>query len=404
VLDRQGNGQTEEGQPGSGRGYGLRVALFVRPRINETNCVGVGMELWKLQRELLRFGKQVREIPEDLINYFFATRRYDRTRLDRIRMFDGKLPKSERIAIFLIFPKTGLLQSHLHTLEYFRSKGYATLVVSNLPLSDIDRKRLSESSWQIMERPNFGYDFGGYRDGVLSLSEDLALLERLVLINDSVWFPLPKSRDWLDDVETLGVDFAGASSNYGTPRLAIEKFRSTKWSYSTNHKNFHICSFALCLKPAVLRHFGFQKFWQDLRLTDEKKRTVRRGEIGFTQWALRNSLSVGTTLDVTKLDCELAALSETNLRDYASNLIILEHPRLSRLWQDLIENPITPRQDFEKLILLAVSLQGSSYSLAAYSIQEKGFSFLKKSPLRLSEQGRNKALSILEKIGLVAED
>ena len=399
MLDRQGNGQTEEGQASSERCDGLRVALFVRPWSNETNCFGMAMELWKLQRELLRFGKQVREIPEDLINYFFATRRYDRTRLDQIRMFDGKLPKSDRIAIFLIFPKTGLLQSHLHTLEYFRLKGYATLVVSNLPLSDIDRKRLSENCWRVMERPNFGYDFGGYRDGVLHLSQYLKSLERLVLINDSVWFPLPKSRDWLDDVEALGVDFAGAASNYGTPRPAIEKFRSTKWSYSTKHLNFHICSFALCVNSTVLRHSGFLKFWRELRLTDDKQRTVRRGEIGFTQWALRNAFNIGTTLDVTNLDCELAALSEPSLREYASKLIIPERPELSQLWQDLTEDPLTPRHDLEKLILCAVSLQGSSYSLAAYSIAEKGFPFLKKSPLKLSKQGQNNTLSILGKMG-----
>ncbi len=362
------------------------------------------MELWKLQRELLRFGKQFREIPEDLINYFFATRRYDRTRLDRIRMFDGKLPKSDRIAIFLIFPKTGLLQSHLQTLEYFRSKGYATLVVSNLPLSDTDRKRLSESCWQIMERPNFGYDFGGYRDGVLHLSKDLKSLERLVFINDSVWFPLPKGRDWLDDVEALGVDFAGAASNYGTPRPAIDKFRSTKWSYSINHHNFHVCSFAFCLRPTVMRHFGFLKFWQNLRLTDEKKRTVRRGEIGFTQWALSSSFNVGTTLDVANLDFELTALSDQSLREYASNLIIPEHPKLCQLWRKLTEDPLTPRHDLEKLILLAVSLQGSSYSLAAYSIKEKGFPFLKKSPLSLSKQGKNNTLKISAEMKLFEWD
>ncbi len=360
------------------------------------------MELWKLQRELLRFGKQVREIPEDLINYFFATRRYDRTRLDKIRMFDGKLPKSDRIAIFLIFPKTGLLQSHLHTLEYFRSKGYATLVVSNLPLSESDRKRLAENCWQIMERPNFGYDFGGYRDGVLHLSEDLQVLERLVFINDSVWFPLPGSRDWLDDVEALDVDFAGAASNFGTPRPQLEKFRSTNWSYSTKHRNFHICSFAICVNSIVLQHFGFLKFWRELRLTDDKQRTVRRGEIGFTQWALRNAFNVGTTLDVTNLDCELAALSETSLRDYASKLIIPEYPKLTQLWQNLTKDPETPRNDVEKLILLAVSLQGSSYSLAAYSIDAKGFPFLKKSPLKLSKQGQKNTLSIIRKLGCLS--
>ena len=260
MLDCQGNGQTEYGQSRSALCYGPRVGFFVHPRVTETNYSGIAMELWKLQRELFRFGKQIREIPEDLINYFFATRRYDRTRLDQIRMFDGKLPKSDRIAIFLIYPKKGLLQSHLHTLEYFRSKGFATLVVSNLTLSEIDRHRLAENCWRIMERSNFGYDFGGYRDGVLSLSADLKHLQRLVLINDSVWFPLPGSRDWLDDVEALEVDVAGAASHYGTPRYGINDFRSLKWSYSTNHRDFHICSFAICIRPKVMREANFLKF------------------------------------------------------------------------------------------------------------------------------------------------
>ena len=357
------------------------------------------MELWKLQRELLRFGKQVWEIPEDLINYFFATRRYDRTRLDKIRMFDGKLPKSDRIAIFLIFPKTGLLQSHLHTLEYFRSKGYATLVVSNLPLSESDRKRLAENCWQIMERPNFGYDFGGYRDGVLHLSEDLQVLGRLVFINDSVWFPLPGGRDWLDDVEALDVDFAGAASNFGTPRPEISDFRSIEWSYSSAHRDFHVCSFAICLRPNIVQYPKFYEFWLSLRLTNKKNRTVRRGEIGFTQWALGHSFSVGTTLDVTNLHSELAGLTQSRLSEIAKNLIIPEDPRLAQLAQDVFLDTTMLHEDLQKLILLAVSRQGSSYALAEFAVADKGFPFLKKSPIILNANSKEVTFQILSKKG-----
>ena len=344
----------------------------------------MAMELWKLQRELLRFGKQVREFPEDLINYFFATRRYDRTRLDQIRMFDGKLPKSDRIAIFLIFPQTGLLQSHLHTLEYFRSKGYATLVVSNLPLSESDRKRLAENCWQIMERPNFGYDFGGYRDGVLHLSEDLQVLERLVLINDSVWFPLPGGRDWLNDVEALDVDFAGAASNYSTPRPKVNAFRSLKWSYSTNHSNFHICSFALCLRSKLFADEQFLQFWRNLSLSNKKNRTVRCGEIGLTQWVLRMGLSFGTTLNLKNLDCELNLLPMARLYEVAKNLIIFQNDELKYLLINIIKNSKTSKEDLEKFILLAASRQGATYALATYLCTERNFPFLKKSPIKSS--------------------
>lgn len=353
---------------------------------------------WKIRRELVRFWRQLREFPEDLHNVLFATRHYDRELAAQIRRFDGAVSISERVAVFLIFPASGLLPSHLHTLAYLRAKGYAPLVVSNLPLDDADRDRVLAVSWRYMERPNFGYDFGGYRDGVLSLAEDLPRIERLVLLNDSTWFPLPGSRDWLDDVEALGVDFAGAASNFGTPRPEIDAFRSISWNYRTSHRNFHYCSFALCLKPKVIQDPDFLGFWRRLRLTDKKKRTVRRGEIGFTQWALSRRLNTGATLDVTSLDHDLAALSEPRLREIALDLIIPEQPKLQSLWRKVARDAATPRDDLEKLVLLAVSRQGSSYALAAYSLRECGFPFLKKSPLWLSPDSAAISLKLLGEI------
>lgn len=103
-------------------------------------------------------------------------------------------------------------------------KGYAPFVVSNLPLPEVERGRLLPSVWRYIERSNFGYDFGGFRDAVLELASDLPRMERLFFLNDSTWSPLPGGQDWLDAVESLGVDFAGAATNYGTPlRRAVNR-------------------------------------------------------------------------------------------------------------------------------------------------------------------------------------
>lgn len=356
----------------------------------------MALPLWKIRRELARFGRHLSELPGDLHNLLFATRHYDRTLSLGIRQFEGKLPAAKRVAIFLIFPSSGLLSSHLRTLAYLRAKGYVSLVVSNLPLADADRERLLNESWRYMERPNFGYDFGGYRDGVLSLSDELPQLERLVLINDSAWFPLPGSRDWLDDVEALNVDFAGAASNFGTPRPEIEAFQSITWDYRTSRRNFHYCSFALCLRPKVLGDLDFLGFWRRLKLTDKKKRTVRRGEIGFTQWALGRGFSHGATLDVEHLDQDLGALSEERLREVVRDLVIPEEPKLQALWRQIALDPATPRRDLENLVLLAVSRQGSAYALAGYAMRERGYPFFKKSPLWVSEDSSATSLRLIE--------
>jgi hypothetical protein len=363
----------------------------------------MGLPLWKLRREVRRLGGQIRQWPGDLINFLFATRHYDARVAGSVRRYEGCRPASSRVVIFLIFPSRGLLASHLRTLAYFCRKGYAPLVVTNVPLTESDRGRLLEHCWSCMERPNFGYDFGGYRDAVLSLADELPTLERLVLINDSTWFPLPGGHDWLDEVEALGVDFAGAASNFGTPRPEIEDFRSIRWTYSPNHRNFHYCSFALCLRPAVLRHPRFLDFWRRLRLTDKKKRTVRRGEIGFTQWALAEGLSHGATLDVTALDRDLELLTDARLLEIARGLIIPEQPKLQTLWRQIVAEAEPRRPDLIKLILLAVSRQGSSYALAAYATRERGFPFLKKSPVWLNPDSCANTLRLLERMNDTAD-
>lgn len=357
---------------------------------------------WKVRREFARLGSQLREWPADLRNFFFDTVYYDWKLRGDLRRFDGELPAMPRVAIMLIYPREGLLPSHLSTLGYLASKGYAPFVVSNLPLSEPDRTRLLPAVWRYVQRCNFGYDFGGYRDAVLELSDALGRLERLLLLNDSNWFPLPGGQDWLEAVEALGVDFAGAATNYGTPHPEIETFREIVWDYTASHRNFHYCSFALCVRPAVLRHPGFLRYWKGLRLSDIKKKTVRRGEIGFSQWMLRQGFSHAATLDVTHLDGDLAALSDARLAEVARDLIIPEDPRLRALKAELLADPAVPRGDLEKLVLLTVARQGASYALAAFAMREKGYPFLKKSPLWLSAEGSSISLRLIGAMGPTA--
>lgn len=356
------------------------------------------LSLGKIGREIRRIAAQLFRMPGDILHYTFATWKYDLTRGSKIVLNQGSGAESKRIVIYLIYPKEGVQNSHLRACEYFVGKGYAVLAVSNIPLSDNDHALLTQRCWRVMQRPNFGYDFGGYRDAIISLSDKLQKIERLVIFNDSTWFPLPKSRDWLDDAESLAVDFVGAANNFGTPRPEIVKFRSIKWRFSPKHRNFHYCSFAIFMRPAVFRGNEFFLFWKKLRLSDRKNRTVRRGEIGLTQWVLSQGFSHGATLNIEQLDRDIEILSNTRLRDVANELIIIENEQLHHLKEQILADPATTRDDLIKLILLVVSRQGASYALASFSVQERGFPFLKKSPLWLSKESAIASLKILAQI------
>jgi len=56
-------------------------------------------------------------------------------------------------------------------------------------------------SWRVIERPNFGYDFGGYRDGILLLEAWGIAPERLLILNDSIWMPLAPNSTLIDRFE-----------------------------------------------------------------------------------------------------------------------------------------------------------------------------------------------------------
>ncbi|MDE3029022.1 MAG: hypothetical protein KGH84_11545 [Paracoccaceae bacterium] len=354
--------------------------------------------LWKIRREFVRFTRQIRELPQDLHTFFFATRTYDRSSANKIKIYSGNAPAADRVAVFVIYPVLGLQPSHYQTLAYLQSKGYAVQVVTNLPLTEADRGRLLAQCWQCIERPNFGYDFGAYREGILQFHGQLTRLERLLLINDSNWFPLPGSRDWLDDVEALDVDFAGVTSHFGAPRPDVEGFRAIKWSYSPNHRNFHYGSFALCIRPAILCAPGFIAYWQRLRLANKKKQTVRRGEIGLTQWVLAQGFTHGATLDLDRLDADLAALGTARLTEIVRDAIIPELPRLKVLRQEILACNSPAKADLINFILLAVARQGASYALAPYAIAEKRGAFLKKSPVWLSSDSADTTLRLLSQM------
>ncbi|OED48497.1 hypothetical protein AB838_11320 [Rhodobacteraceae bacterium (ex Bugula neritina AB1)] len=342
--------------------------------------------LWKITRELKRPLAQLKLLPSRVGTFLFGNKYYDWFLAKNSQCTVGRLAPNPRIAVYLIFPSQGVLASHVEALKYLVSSGYAPLVVSNLPLTDGDRSKILDRCWLCLERPNYGYDFGGYRDGILLAKERSAQIDRLVLLNDSSWFPLPGAQDWLVEAEKTGLDFTGAVSNYGHPRVDPEDFRGIQWGYSTSHRNFHYCSFALMMSGRLMADPKFVKFWQRFPLTSDKKVTVRRGEIGLSQWITSSGYSHGMTSDPGLLDQHLAGFSQEELQDAVRNAVLLERPRLSALRDRLLAEKASA-EALKDFLLTAVALQGASYVQPELMRRLFGTAFLKKSPCWLDEKG-----------------
>ncbi|WP_127904254.1 rhamnan synthesis F family protein [Solirhodobacter olei] len=285
----------------------------------------------------------------------------------------------------MIFPRGGVAGSHVAALDAFIAGGYAPLVVSNLPLSAEDQSTLLERSALLILRPNFGYDFGGYRDAILALGRArVAELERLVLANDSSWFPLPGASDWLDAAEDLGVDFAAATWHGAVRPRDPETFESIEWKIDKNRRNFHYGSYALSIGGSILSNPGFWQFWKRFRLTNDKNRTVRRGEIGLTRWVMKHGFSHGATAELESLADDLSRLDDAALDRVFRRTLVIADPDTRRRWQvSLCPDGATPvtRLQKEKAILALTAREGAVYALADHLVRDRGFAFLKKSPL-----------------------
>lgn len=292
------------------------------------------------------------------------------------------------------------MQSHLAALKALRSNGYSTLVVSNLPLSGIDRARLSPHVWKVIERPNFGYDFGAYRAGLRAIATRQEQLQRLILINDSVWFPLPGGADWPMRAEALGVDFAGAVSNGAVSLPETAEWRGFQWRHDPTSPDYHYCSFALSFGPAALRHPAFRRFWAKLRLTDDKFHTVRRGEVGLSHALVGAGLSHAETCDTAGLGERIAAMPPAALRRFVEELAIPENDMLDARRRQLLAAPENPDSlaELRSGALAIIALTGPAYAMPAYAHEALGHPFLKKSPLRLARNAAQASLRLTARL------
>ncbi|WP_158270436.1 rhamnan synthesis F family protein [Limnohabitans sp. 2KL-17] len=184
--------------------------------------------------------------------------------------------RKDKVAVYLVFQPQGLMTSTWLTLEHLNRKGYSTLLVSNSALTPEDKARALPLCWQIMQRPNFGYDFGGYQDGVIAVMESSHTIQQMLILNDSIWFPLQRQCDFLDRIETSDAGFVGA--------FQLEPTRDR--SKMQGKKRPFMGSFFWHFKQPVLLNPVFMAFWRNYKATSSKYATIRRGERRFTHHLL----------------------------------------------------------------------------------------------------------------------
>lgn len=240
---------------------------------------------WKIRRELDRASQRLRAAVGHLYEPLIQ-RRYDRERTSLVRVCPGGVPLTDRVALVLTYQPSGFSASLMQTCAHLRSKGYAPMVVCNAPASEPEIARLAPQVWSILLRPNYGYDFGGYRDGILHLRDIGVVPRHFIILNDSIWYPLNDADTLIERMEASGHGLAGAILQEGDP---------AKKARSSRHHDF-IESFFYLVSRDCFQSQAFTRFWTDFPMSNLKFNAVYAGERRFSHVMEEEGQSVGCIL------------------------------------------------------------------------------------------------------------
>ena len=197
-------------------------------------------------------------------------------------------------------------------------------------------------------RENIGYDFGSWRDGLLSLDTDR--YEEVLFANDSVYGPLWSPGPILEFGRERDLDFWGMVMSDQT--------------VSQGGATPHIQSWFFSVRKRLIQAEAFQSFWKGIRAVDTKREIIQRFEVGLTESVLRGGYSIGAVYAAKK---SLIARVRTAVREASM-------AELSRTWRLLRRSVRQNRNPSE----------GDWVEVLA-----SGVPFVKVSLLRLNPYGRN---------------
>ena len=149
----------------------------------------------------------------------------------------------------------------------------------------------------------------------------------------------------------------------------------------------------------ILKDKNFLKFWKNLRLSGRKNIVVRRGEIGLTQYVIKNKkYSHGSLINSEKLEDFLKDLSKDALLRVSRETII-ENASLRKFKSKFIKNIDSfSKDELIAFILIQVSRQIIVFSLIKFLIEDLKFPFLKKMLFKLDKPSAEEAYKIIKSL------
>lgn len=173
-------------------------------------------------------------------------------------------------SIYVHYDREGTVHDYvIDQLKQLVAANYRITFVSNSLKFDASVASVRPFCREVLWRRNVGYDFGAYKDGIAALG-DLSGIDRLLLMNDSVYGPFTPLTEILRAIDPTKTDIWGITDSWDG--------------------HYHVQSyFILFFKEALLSE-PFRRFWRRMPYVNSKLWIIRNGETKLTQQLTRHKL------------------------------------------------------------------------------------------------------------------
>jgi len=182
----------------------------------------------------------------------------------------------ERALFFVHYNQQNLLSDYiLYTLKEMKPLFTTVVFISNSPLPQDKIKQVEKYADTILQRPNKGFDFGAWRDGLLKFGWDnLALYDSITLMNDTCFGPLFPMEEVYKKMENSIADFWGIT-NQGTVKSGMPGTNGPIPEY--------LQSYFMVFNKRVIESEIFKNFWINVQDCGDVNKVIQKYETQLTQ-------------------------------------------------------------------------------------------------------------------------
>ncbi len=206
-----------------------------------------------------------------------------------------------RLCIFSFHDAQGIVDDYItFFLKEIGRHVERILFYSNGPLDETSAEKLQGIAHEVFSRPHDDLEVLAYKDGLEHIAFNAAqTYDEVLMVNHTSYGPIYPFAELFDSMETRDCDFWGITAHMETAPDPVA---------GTSRLPYHISTNFLAVRSKMLGSPAFRNYWDAISAEPGHEASIKRYEIGFTEFFSSLGFKGDTYLDCRKYSAHDPAL------------------------------------------------------------------------------------------------